>query len=126
MLALFTKPTLNSLAAAGESATGRALSPVFAIEDPTSQQIGINYQGGHGTKTDTDPALCIRLLDAESGEVVDWLPPPSSHSLSPSVLSLKKAKGKKFQIEIIDKDTNTGYAWIGITGIELKPLSKAQ
>jgi len=111
---LFDAPTLNSLARSGEAATGRAVSPPFTLWDGENQQLEIEFHGGNSVSVDGKENLCLRVVDAESGEVLRELVASGSHVVSKGSVSLEGLEGKTLRLELIDRNTETGFAWIGL------------
>jgi len=116
---LIPKATLNSLAAAGETATGTALSPVFTIE-PRFDRMEIVFQGGWSQKSGDDENLVLKLLDAGSGAVLEQILPPGTHELTTRRLNLGALKGKSVRLQLIDHNANGTYAWIGLRKLVLQ------
>ncbi len=115
---LFARPTLNSLARAGETATGSALSPAFTVE-PRFERMEILYHGGNSRRLGGKETLAIRLLDARSGAVLEEVLPPGTHELTTRRIGLDKLRGRAVRVEIVDDNTDAGYAWIGLRRLSL-------
>jgi hypothetical protein len=110
--ALFDEATLNSLAAAGETATGSASSPSFEIR-PEDTRLGFLHQGGHGS-------LRIELLDADSKAVLDTFPITcGSPALQWGGFEIVRWRGKRVQLRLVDENADTSYAWLGIPKVVL-------
>ncbi len=113
---LFSQPTLNSLAAAGERATGRAVSPPFTLDAPW---LRMKLQGGRPTADTGAGALLLRLVAADSGEVLATLKPPGSHIAQDAAISVARWQGRRVRLELIDENTAESYAWIGVSSVVL-------
>ncbi|MCL5270547.1 MAG: hypothetical protein M1457_08355, partial [bacterium] len=114
---LFNRPTLNSLARAGESATGRAISPEFVLE-PGFHTLVIQCQGGRSTP---DGRLAARLVDARTGAALAELPPGGSHALAPLRIDVARWAGRMVRLELVDENRAASFAWIGIGDVTLAP-----
>jgi len=116
---LFTTPTLNSLAKAGEPAMGKAVSPAFSIKEG-DQSLLIECQGGKSEDVNGKQSLSLRLVDARSGKVLEEIPAPGSHVLVPKAISLRGMQGRSVRLELIDMDKRVAYAWIGLKSVRIK------
>jgi hypothetical protein len=116
--ALFTAATLNSLGAAGESATGKAVSPDFTI-GPEDSYLTLDYQGGNSTSDDGPGSLAINLVDSGSGQVLEHFPVQGSHMLREGRMSVGRWRGRKVHLELIDRNTGSSYAWLGVREVVL-------
>lgn len=114
---LFSTPTLNSIAARGESATGRALSPPFKL---TGSRLRFRLHGGLAARDAVGPTLAVRVLDAASGEELASISPTSSHIASVAVLHLARHRGKTVRLELVDRHVGAAYAWIGISDVVME------
>lgn len=110
--------SLNTLVAGGEGATGSAMSPAFAIPSDGGA-LKVEFHGGHNRRTDDGDNLCLRLLDAATGEVLRTLSPPGTHILSTGAISLDGLGGHQVQIQLYDANTSPSYAWIGLRKVSL-------
>jgi len=119
---LFVNPTLNSLAIAGEKATGKAISPAFTIQEG-DESLEFKYQGGKTKTVDGEKSLVVKVIDSDSGEVIDETSMPNTHTLVVKKVSLKKLLGRSLRIEIIDNDPSESYAWNGIKSVKIKMKS---
>lgn len=115
---LFTVPTLNSLAAAGESATGRAVSPEFEI-GADDVWLAMEFQGGNSTAPEGPGCLSISLVDSATGEVLVRQPVTGSHVLRDGRLPVSAIRGRKVRLEMVDENTGQSYAWLGIRRVSL-------
>jgi len=115
---LIPRPTLNSLVAGGESATGTALSSPFTIE-PRFDTVELLVQGGWSEKINGKENLVVRLVDASTGESLAQFLPPGIHELRPLRGSTEKLKGRTVRLEIVDENRNATYAWIGLRKLVL-------
>ncbi|GMU24446.1 MAG: hypothetical protein AMXMBFR13_45200 [Phycisphaerae bacterium] len=115
---LVPEPTLNSIAAGGESAIGSALSPAFTIEERFDQMEFV-LQGGWSRKAGGEENLFIRVLDAENGDVLAQVLPPGHHALIKRRIPLDPLKGRAVRLELIDRNTDASFAWIGIKSVAL-------
>jgi hypothetical protein len=116
---LVPRPTLNSLALGGETATGTALSPAFVIE-PRFDALEVVFQGGWNQGTDGEENLILRLLDADNGAVLERILPPGTHVLTTRHLKLDKLTGKTIRIQMVDNNTDSSFAWIGLRKVSLR------
>jgi hypothetical protein len=110
--------TLNSLAAAGETATGTATSPPFTI-DGSYGRMEIILQGGWSEKTEGQENLAIRLLDADNQAALQQVLPPGTHELRTTVVDVEPLRGKSIRLQLVDRNTNTSFAWIGVRRVAL-------
>lgn len=115
---LFHVPTLNSLARHGEQAVGRALSPPFEI---TAERLAFRLHGGRATGSGPEADLAVRLLDAETGEVLASLRPPGTHVPLMTCLDVRPLLARRVRLELVDRDRGTSFAWIGISDVRLEP-----
>ncbi len=115
---LCPRATLNSLAKAGETATGSALSPPFKIQPPSSR-MEIILHGGTSEKINNQENLVLRLIDAETGTVLEDILPPSTHELTTRKVPLDKLQGKTIRLKLVDNNTNGSFAWIGLKRVAL-------
>ena len=115
---LVPKPSLNSLTAAGEAATGTALSPTFNVEGPF-EEMELVIQGGWSQESDGRQDLAIRLLEAGSGKVLEEILPPGKHEWTKRRIKLDKLKGKSIRIQLVDDNTGSSFAWIGLRRVVL-------
>jgi len=121
---LFTKPTLNSVAAAGEAATGTALSPAFTIE-PECDHLEVLLQGGWSEKVNGRETLALQFLDAATGTLLLEVLPPGTHELRTQRVALDQFRGRTVRVKLEDENRNSNFAWIGlrklmIVGPEIK------
>ena len=112
---LFTEPTLNSLAIAGESATGKAVSPAFTVPSGYTR-VEFTYHGGHGRE---GQRLEIQLVDADSGEALQTLPMPSTHVLQRGGFEAKEFAGRSVRLVLLDENPDTSFAWLGLQRVWL-------
>ncbi len=115
---LFGFPTLNSLSAGGEPATGRAVSPDF-FPGEGERRLDVEIQGGNSTATGGKCNLCLRLVDVESGRILGEIIPPGTHMPVTKVLPLDGLQGRRLRLELIDENTGSSYAWIGIRSVRI-------
>jgi len=115
---LFARATLNSLAAAGETATGSALSPAFAI-DPRFDRAEVLVQGGWSEAIDGRENLVFEFLDADSGAVLLELVPPGTHELRTQRVAIEPLRGRTVRVRLVDENRNSSYAWIGLRRLVL-------
>jgi hypothetical protein len=111
-------PTLNSIGKAGEAATGTALSPPFAIE-PGHEALEVLYHGGTSEKQNGQENLALRLLDAETGSTLSETVPPSTHMLTQLRIPLAGIKAGHVRLFLIDRNTGSSFAWIGVRRVAL-------
>jgi hypothetical protein len=115
---LIPKPTLNSIAVGGESATGTAISPPFKV-DPQFDTIEIVMQGGWSEKINGAENLALRLVDATTGELLEEIVPPGTHELRTLRRPADKLHDRTMRAEIVDANRNGTYAWIGLRRLVL-------
>ncbi len=124
MPGLIPKPTLNSVVAAGESATGTALSPSFTIA-PGFERMEVLLQGGWSEKVNGRENLVLRIVDATSGQTLKELFPPGIHELRKQSVPLENLKGRTVQLQLVDENRNGSFAWIGLRKVTLVGLPAA-
>jgi hypothetical protein len=117
-IGLIRPATLNSLARAGEPATGAALSPPFTVE-PRFDHMEIVFHGGWSQKDGGQETLAIQLIDASSGAVLEQITPPGTHELTVLAVKLDNLRGKSIRLRMVDKNTDSSYAWIGLQRLSL-------
>ncbi len=115
---LFLVPTLNSLAAAGESATGKAISPDFTI-GAEDRRLLFEYQGGISRADDGPGCLRIELVDSRTNEVLRVLRPSGSHVLREGSIPVDGLGGRAVHLVLTDLNTDTSYAWLGVRRVRL-------
>ncbi len=124
----FGVTTLNSHAAAGETATGRAISPSFTVGEHMRSLV-FQMQGGSALAEDGPGALDVRLVDAETGEVLERYTGPGTHVMGEIRVPLESHRGRTVQMEVVDGNSGTTSAWIGIGGVavieEMAPPAQA-
>jgi hypothetical protein len=108
---VYESHALNSLSKAGEQSTGKAVSPVFELE---GKQLNIKLQGGTSAAEEGPGALYLKLVDAQSGETLEKITPPSSHVLRRYSIDIEKWQGKKARLVLVDENTGAAFAWIGL------------
>ncbi|MCC6728780.1 MAG: hypothetical protein IT208_05515 [Chthonomonadales bacterium] len=114
--ALFETPSLNSLARAGERATGRAVSPAFTLDSP---RLRFRLQGGRSAASSGAGELSLRLVDARTGATLARVEPPATHVPQETTLDVSRWQGRRARLEMIDACTESSYAWIGIDSVRL-------
>lgn len=115
---LFSAPTLNSLAKAGETATGKAISPDFMI-GASDSYLRLVFHGGTSTPSDGPGYLAIHLVESGTGEILERMTVNGSHVLRDGQMPVNRWRGRKVHLELIDHNTNTGWAWLGVQQISL-------
>ena len=115
---LFMTPTLNSLAAAGEAATGKAVSPDFTLK-PTDSALLIQYHGGHSRGEAGPGLLVIDLVDSTTGQRLNRLAVNADHSLRWARIPVKAWAGKTVRLELIDENSDSSYAWLGVACVKV-------
>jgi len=114
-------PTLNSVVTAGEKAAGKAISPDFVLSKDYDR-MRFQYHGGLSNETNEQELLCIDLVDASNNERLHrYHVKASSPALRQGMIFIKQWAGRMVRLEIVDSNTNTAYAWMGIKKIELLP-----
>lgn len=115
---LFKEVTLNSLAKSGESVTGKAISPDFTIgADDT--QIVFRMQGGNSLADEGPGCLSIRLVDSKTGDVLERMPAMGNCDLREGRMPVDKWRGRTVHLELIDLNTATSWAWLGLQKVAL-------
>jgi hypothetical protein len=116
---LFDEATLNSLARAGEKATGRAISPDFVLTGPYAA-LTYDLQGGNATSEEGPGLLTIDLVDSKSGERLDRRLIRGSHVLRRETILIDQSwRGRTVHLELIDRNTDKSYAWLGLRRVSL-------
>jgi hypothetical protein len=116
---LFDRPTLNSLAVAGETATGQAISPHFTLAEPYVEMT-YHLQGGNSAAEDGPGLLSIDLVDSRSGERLDRHLIKGSHILRKERIAIPEAWwGRTVHLELNDRNTDASYAWLGLREVTL-------
>ncbi len=106
---------LCSLTPGGEKYTGVVRSRTFVIPD----KLGF-FMAGHDGPPGKGPRKknLIRLVDAESHEVLTHSGPPRNDTAQPFSWDLSKWAGKQGAIEIVDGDSGDAYAWLAVGRFE--------
>jgi hypothetical protein len=115
---LFSFTTLNSLAAHGELATGRAISPDFEI-GPDETYLEIQCHGGNSLAENGPGALYLELIDSATGESLHKIRPFGSHELRYTRIPVADWRGRRVRLEMVDESTESGYAWLGLREVKL-------
>ncbi len=110
--------SLNTLTPAGESASGRALSPPFRLPGDAAE-LEVEMHGGRNQVMDGKDNLVLRLIDAQTGEVLTRLEPPGSHIISTQRMRVREHAGKMVRLELYDANTAPSYAWIGLRKVSV-------
>lgn len=105
---------------AGEKRTGLWRSAVFACPESLSF-----FVAGHDGFPDQPlkKANFVRLLDAETGAVLREASPPRNDVAQKVEWNLNDLKGKKVQVELVDGDAATAYAWMAVGRFSLEGLN---
>lgn len=99
----------------GEQLTGVLTSAPFTI--PESLRFWMCGHNGHpGTKPTTTNHVRLKLID--SGAIIAQEVPPRNDIAREYRWDLKKWAGQRGILEIVDADTGSGYAWIGVGRFE--------
>jgi len=69
--------------------------------------------------TDGKDNLVLRLIDAQTGEVLARLEPPGSHIISTQRMRVRDHAGKMVRLELYDANTASSYAWIGLRKVSV-------
>ena len=117
-IGLIRPATLNSLARAGEAATGTALSPPFTVE-PQFDHMEVAFHGGWSQSEGGQETLAIQWIDASSEAVLEQITPPGTHELTVLAVKLDNLRGKSIRLRMVDKNTDSSYAWIGLQKLSL-------
>ena len=115
---LFRKPTLNSLGKAGESAIGVTTSPPIELAAEFDHMEFI-FHGAAGEATSRGPNLALRILDADSRQVLQQITPPGTHVLTRQMFPLGDLRGKTVRLQLLDENTGVSYAWLGLRRVTL-------
>lgn len=114
---IFGGTTLNSLSGGGETATGSALSPAFEIRQGY-ENLFLNLQGG---RSEAGNLLAVDLIDADTKELLyRHIVKTGTQALTQTCIDVKKWQGKSVRLELIDENTNTSFAWLGVETVTLK------
>jgi len=116
---LCRRPTLNSRARAGESATGTAWSPAFVV-DPEYDTLELFWHGGTSQKIHGRENLAVRIIAARTGEILREITPPGTHVLTVHSAQIKDLRGREIRLELVDKNTANTFAWIGLAQVTLR------
>ncbi len=107
-------PFLSSLPM-GEQQTGVLKSAVFTAPS----KLSVFIAGHNGAPDFASPAKnLVRLRDVASGKLIAEAPVPRNDVAHPVVWELHERAGRKAQIEVVDGDNGSAYAWIAIARIE--------
>ena len=79
----------------------------------------IILHGGTSEKINNQENLVLRLIDAETGTVLEDILPPSTHELTTRKVPLDKLQGKTIRLKLVDNNTNGSFAWIGLKRVAL-------
>jgi hypothetical protein len=79
----------------------------------------IVFQGGWNQGAEGEENLVLRLLDAGSGAVLEQVLPPGTHELTTRRLKLDKLRGKSIRLQLVDNNTDSSFAWIGLRKVSL-------
>lgn len=103
----------------GEAMTGRLRSVAFAAPNRLTF-----WCAGHAGFPDRpfEPQNFVRLIDAESGEVLQETTPPRNDTAQFFEWDLSSLQGRQVQFEIEDGDEAGAYAWISVGRFEGGPL----
>jgi len=105
--------SLNTLVTAGESATGRALSPPFTLPAEAAT-LELEMHGGTNRVEHGKDNLVLRLIDAATGAVLARVEPPGSHLITTVRLPVRDFAGRLLRLDLFDANTAPSYAWIGL------------
>lgn len=115
---LFATPTLNSLGAAGEAATGRATSPAFAL-GPADSTLLVRIHGGLSKSEEGPGLLALDLLDARDGRRLHRLVPGGTHNLRWERIDVRRWSGQTIQLQLVDQNTDAAFAWLGVAAVRV-------
>ena len=116
---LFPAPSLNSLVRSGESATGKAISPDFILDENYST-LAYRLQGGSNSTNEGSGVLSIDLVDSKSGKCLSRHFVEGSHLLRLVTVNIKPAwKNRAVHLELIDDKSAAAYAWLGLREVSL-------
>jgi len=115
---LFETPTLNTLAKAGESAVGKAISPDFKLLKGDNH-LNVYCHGGHSKAENKDGLLAINLIDSDTGQQLEQILTSGSHKLQKEIVNIEKWPERTVHLEVIDTNADKSFAWIGIGKVTL-------
>jgi putative heme-binding domain-containing protein len=99
----------------GEQLTGILRSRPFTIPEEFSLWI-CGHNGLPGTNP--EPVNHVRLKLAATGETIARQIPPRSDTAQKATWDLEQWAGQKGILEVVDADTGTAYAWLGVSRFE--------
>lgn len=99
----------------GEQLTGVLRSSPFTIPETFSFWL-CGHNGLPGTNP--EPVNHVRLKLAEGGEVIAHEVPPRNDTARKVTWNLKQHAGRKGVLEVVDADTGSAYAWLGVSRFE--------
>ncbi len=108
-----TERYLSSLVS-GESQVGSIGSPPFVISVET---IGFTIRG-HDGKDGGRGENFVSLLDNKTGNVLRKTSAPGSDTLIQRQWDVADLKGRMVRIEVVDGNSQSGYAWLGVGRID--------
>jgi hypothetical protein len=108
-----TERYLSSLES-GEAQVGSIGSPPFVI---SAETIGFTIRG-HDGKDGGRGENFIALLDNKTGNVLRKAPAPGSDALIQRQWDVADLKGRTVRIEVVDGNSQSGYAWLGVGRID--------
>lgn len=116
---LFRDGTLNSLAKAGETATGKAVSPVFMVKKDDNTMI-LEFHGGISETVDKKANLSVSIADADTGEVLAEIQPPSTHQLMKKSIDISRFRDQKLRLILLDENIKKTHAWVGLKSVKVE------
>lgn len=100
---------------AGETATGTLRSANFVIEDNLLSFRAVGYDGEFGTHNQN----YIYLKRASDGAILLSTKPPQSDMFTDITWDVSTYKGVTAYLEVVDNDSDGGFAWLGIDHVVL-------
>lgn len=103
--------------AAGESATGKIVSPAWTID---SDAVEFAFRG-HDGQGGGDEKNYVALIDARNGEVLRRTFAPGTDALVTQRWDVADLRGRKVQFLAADGHTAGAFAWLGVQSISAGP-----
>jgi len=110
--------TLSSLAI-GQSGAEQRTGLIRSKDFPAPEKLGFWICGHRGSPgSPAHEKNLVRLVSAPGGEEIFKAYPPRNDVCQPVRWDLSKYAGQSVRLEIVDGDSGSSYAWLGITRIE--------
>jgi hypothetical protein len=118
---LFSEPSLNSLGKAGETATGKAISPAFTV-GPQDARLTFTHHGGRSEAGEGPGFLGLRLIDAQTGQALATYEEKAGTPQEQwGSFDVESFQGKQLRLEIADENTKPSFAWLGVRRVYRAP-----